>query len=246
MLIGLIASCCHGTNSSISSSICDANHIEKNEGSLGQDKVLNGASSNSLSSSSHGSHICLMARYSNHNDVEDNGEDEDNEKDYIDYLNKKDKVVFDALHNNKNVFPNLFEIMSCATESTKLIEMKKDKIDKIFSLEREYSNDIHDLKYALEQEQELRVSLEEKLESIEESHNEIISELTKDRDIALAKLSSPIDNDNDACATNSTSCEVSILKENVELRTQLELLTSKYGKLEKKIMKSYLALMRIF
>ena len=36
----------------------------------------------------------------------------------------------------------------------------------------------------------------------------------------------------DACASNSISCEASILKENVELRAQLELLTSKYGKLE--------------
>ena len=32
---------------------------------------------------------------------------------------------------------------------------------------------------------------------------------------------------NDACATNSTSCEASTLKENVELRAKLELLTSK-------------------
>ncbi len=36
----------------------------------------------------------------------------------------------------------------------------------------------------------------------------------------------------DACATNSTYCEAAILKENVELRAQLELLTSNYGKLE--------------
>ena len=41
-----------------------------------------------------------------------------------------------------------------------------------------------------------------------------------------------ISNVNDACTTNSTSCEASILKENVELRAQLELLTSKYRKLE--------------
>ena len=33
-------------------------------------------------------------------------------------------------------------------------------------------------------------------------------------------------------ATNSTSCEASSLKENVELRAQLELLTSKYRELE--------------
>jgi hypothetical protein len=47
-------------------------------------------------------------------------------------------------------------------------------------------------------------------------------------------LSSPIAHDNDACATNSISCEASILKENVELTDQLELLTSKYGKLEER------------
>lgn len=37
---------------------------------------------------------------------------------------------------------------------------------------------------------------------------------------------------NDSCATNSTSCESCILKENVELRAQLALLTSNYRKLE--------------
>ncbi|KAE8769750.1 hypothetical protein D1007_58612 [Hordeum vulgare] len=36
----------------------------------------------------------------------------------------------------------------------------------------------------------------------------------------------------DTCTSNSTSFEVSTLKENVELRTQLDLLTSNYGKLE--------------
>jgi hypothetical protein len=75
----LIASCCHNSNASIFSSLCDANHIEEIKDSLGQYNVLNGASSISSSSYSHGSHICLMSRSSNHNDVEDNGEDKDNE-----------------------------------------------------------------------------------------------------------------------------------------------------------------------
>src|SRR3954467_2706611 len=48
----------------------------------------------------------------------------------------------------------------------------------------------------------------------------------------LAMLSSPSVILDDACATNSISCEASLLKENVELKAQLELLTSKYGKLE--------------
>jgi hypothetical protein len=145
----LIASCCHDTNASISSSLCYANHIEETKDSLGHDKVLNVASSNSSSSYSHGSHICLMARSSNHSDVEDNGNDEDNEEDYIDSLNKKGELVFYALHNNKNDLPNFFEIMSCAIESTKLIEMKENKIDKMLALERVYVNDIQDLKKAL-------------------------------------------------------------------------------------------------
>jgi hypothetical protein len=88
----------------------------------------------------------------------------------------------------------------------------KKIIEEKCKLEREYANDIGSLENSLEEEQELRVSLDEKLESIEESYNEIISKLSKERDIALAKLSSPIAHDNDACATNSISCEASILK----------------------------------
>jgi hypothetical protein len=56
------------------------------------------------------------------------------------------------LRNNKNVLPNFFEIMSCAIEGTKLIDMKENKIDKISALEREYVNDIQDLEDALEEE----------------------------------------------------------------------------------------------
>ena len=96
----LTLSCCHDTSASISSSLCDANLIEGTEDSLGQDKVLNGASSNSSPSSTHGSHLCLMARSSNLSDDEDNGEDDDIEEDeyevYIDSLNKKSEMIFHA------------------------------------------------------------------------------------------------------------------------------------------------------
>ena len=104
------------------------------------------------------------------------------------------------------------------------------------------------LEDALDEERETHDSLEEKLESIEESQNDIITKIIKERDHAhakykvtkkenvrlneeLAKISFSIPNINDACATNSISSEASILKENVELRAQLELLTSKYGML---------------
>ena len=54
-------------------------------------------------------------------------------------------------------------------------------------IEREVAIDMASLENALEEEQETRVSLEEKLETIEESHNELNSKLIKERDRALAK-----------------------------------------------------------
>src|SRR5664279_4086102 len=57
-------------------------------------------------------------------------------------------------------------------------------------IEREDALEIASFSVTLEEEQELRVSLEEKLESIEESHNLIISKLIKERDHAIAKCKS--------------------------------------------------------
>src|SRR3954471_13022751 len=61
-----------------------------------------------------------------------------------------------------------------------------------------------------------------------ESHAQLKASHLKE----LAMLSSPSVIIDDACATNFISCEASLLKENVELKAQLEFLTSKYGKLE--------------
>src|SRR3954463_4708340 len=68
------------------------------------------------------------------------------------------------------------------------------------------------------------------LMKLTESHAQLKATYLKE----LAMLSSPSIILDDACATNSISCEASILKENVELKAQLELLTSKYGKLEER------------
>ena len=59
--------------------------------------------------------------------------------------------------------------------------MKKQEV------EREDANEIASLNVTLEEEHELRVSLEEKLNSIEESHNEIISKLIKESGNSTAK-----------------------------------------------------------
>src|SRR4051812_20162333 len=61
-----------------------------------------------------------------------------------------------------------------------------------------------------------------------ESHEQFKASYAKE----LSKLHSPLATNYDACATNFISCEASILKENFELKAQLSLLTSNYGKLE--------------
>ena len=62
-----------------------------------------------------------------------------------------------------------------------------DYLEEKGRIEREDSIEIASLNNALEEEQELRVSLEEKLETIEESHDEVVSKLIKECDHALAK-----------------------------------------------------------
>ena len=127
----LAMSCCHDTNASISSSLCDANNVEETEDTLGQDKILNGASSNSSLSPPLGSHFCLMARSSKVTPSLDpniycESEDDDNEEDYYDddiaSLNKKGEMVSHALRKNNNACSIFSEIMASAIKSKKLLE----------------------------------------------------------------------------------------------------------------------------
>ena len=83
--------------------------------------------------------------------------------------------------------------------------------------------------------------IQSELIKLTESHAHLKASYSKE----LGKLPSPIAIIDDACATNSITCEASILKENVELQAQLELLSSNYGNW-KKVMKSSQALMMIF
>ena len=184
---------------------------------------------------------------------------------------------------------NFYEIMGALVERRETIEALEASLEEKGKIERDDAMEKATLEDALEEEQETRASLEEKLENIEESHDAIIAKLIEERDHAISKckmlkkekvefgvgnarliedierrdkaqkalerehsllilshdqlqtqlskndelvMPSSIPNVNDACATNSTSCEASSLKENAELRAQLELLTSKYRKLE--------------
>ena len=72
------------------------------------------------------------------------------------------------------------DLLKQYVETQELLEKKPKS-------EREDANEIASFTVILEEEQVLQVSLEEKLESIDESHNEIISKLIKECDHAIAK-----------------------------------------------------------
>jgi hypothetical protein len=289
-------SCCHENNTSISSISCVANNVEESQHLLEQDVDLNGASSNSSPSLST-THFCLMAMDSKvspplepSTSCDDVDEDSHGEHMDVESITKKGEMVFDALPKGSKAIPPLSEIIVYAIKSREIIEDLETQFDEKCKIEREDAMEKASLENALKEEQELRVSLEEKLESLDETNDLIIAKIIKERDHALAKykvlkkekvefgvgnarlseyierldkahkaleskhsllikshdqlqtqlskndelakLSTSISNVNDPCATNSTSCEASIFKENVELRAQLELLTSKYGKLK--------------
>jgi hypothetical protein len=65
-------------------------------------------------------------------------------------------------------------------ETNLLLEKKEEN-------ERVYANEISSLNFALEEEHELRLTLEKNIESHEISQNEVTSKLTKERDHARAK-----------------------------------------------------------
>jgi hypothetical protein len=63
-----------------------------------------------------------------------------------------------------------------------------EKLDEQRWLEKVYAHEIASLKDSLEGEEEEQATLEEKLDSIEETNNEVISKLIKERDHACAKV----------------------------------------------------------
>ena len=143
-----------------------SNNVEETEDTIGQDKILNGASINSSSASSHGPHLCLVARSStpsleSHISSDDEDEDNEGEEDRIAYLQDKGEMIYHVLCKNKIACSNFVEILTIAIESQKRFENYENTIDKMHDLEYEYANDIGNLKEALEEEQTTEEALEE-------------------------------------------------------------------------------------
>ena len=180
-------SCCHENNSSISSSICVANNVEESQHLLEQDMDLNGASSNSSSSLST-THFCLMAKDSEVSPTSNpncDDEDEDSHEEGFDFesLTKMGEMVLGALPKGSKAIPPLCEIIDYVSMSREFIEDLESQFDEKCQIERDDSITIASLKASLEEE-ELRSSLEEKLESLDESNDLLIAKIIKERDHA--------------------------------------------------------------
>ena len=95
---------------------------------------------------------------------------------------KEEIVAFDHfIANLQGETKKHFEaLMSQYGEAQEMLEVKGN-------IEREDAMEIASLKDNLEEEHELRVSLEEQLESIEQSNDLIVAKLIKEHDHAIAK-----------------------------------------------------------
>ena len=98
----------------------------------------------------------------------------------IDVLKENSEMVFNALPKGSKSCSYLCEILSYAIKCKEIIEEKG-------RIEREDAMEKSSLENALEEEKELRVSLEEKLESLDETNNLIIAKIIKERDHAIVK-----------------------------------------------------------
>jgi hypothetical protein len=154
-----------------------ANNVEESQLLLEQDMDLNGASSNSSSSSSLGSHICLMARDSKVTpSLEPNiSSDNEEEDDDVASLRKKGEIVFHAIGKKKIDCSNFVEILVVAIESKKIIdelqshdEEQEETIENLHSL-------ANDFERALLEEQTTHEALEEtfalELSRVKETHD---------------------------------------------------------------------------
>jgi archaellum component FlaC len=71
-------------------------------------------------------------------------------------------------------------------EANERLEEQEETIEALQAIEREAANEIASLSQTLEEEQELRATLEDSVSSLEETFNIDLAKLTKDRDHALA------------------------------------------------------------
>ncbi|KAE8794177.1 zinc knuckle family expressed [Hordeum vulgare] len=139
---------------------------------------------------------------------------------------KEHEATIETMEATKEYLEETFAVeLSRLKEShDRALEVANDFRTKNDKLEGAHSKLLEDYEHLENGSRAIKSSLIELIESYAQLEASYAKE--------LVKLPSPLVVNDDACATNSISCEASILKENVELRAQLELLCSNYVKLK--------------
>ena len=155
---------CSSDLACVLSNSCMNNNVEETQLAMQQDVNLSSLTNHCSSSST--TH-CLMANSSSSDDNDNDNNDEEDVDDDDESFHKKGLMVLNALSKNKNAHAILFEIMETLIERGLTIKALEASLEEKGKIERDDAMEKASLEDALEEEQETRASLEEKLESIE-------------------------------------------------------------------------------
>ena len=194
------------------------------------------------SSSTSDVHMCLMARGNTEvsstlcNDIDESNDECDRD------MSQEIYEIGNSLRGvNKNTYEMFKDLITHFGKCNDLLHEEQEQNEKLDCNLLDALETLRDLESSKEEIEVAHDQLKEDFEHLDLVYKNVKGELTKlsksYEELQATHVKSLVSSSsshivNDACATNSTSCEASILKENVELRAQLVLLTSNYGKLE--------------
>ena len=229
--------CCHDINASISSSYCMPNHVEETKKSVAH--LIN--EDPSCPEKSSPMHMCLMAR-GNH-EVSSSLSDDDDDCDENDVAMTQNlyEIGKTLCRVNKGTYRMFQDVLAFFDKRNDLLHEVQDKNELLEHNIILAHQSLRDLKCSKEEIEVSHCKLKEDFEHLDLGYKNVKGELTKlsksheelqathEKSLGSTSSSHIV---NDAYTTNPILCEASILKENVELSAQLDLLTSNYGKLE--------------
>ncbi|KAE8799180.1 hypothetical protein D1007_25463 [Hordeum vulgare] len=187
-------------------------------------------------------HMCLVARGNNEvsSSLCNNDDicDEDDDDDLTENIYVISKILHKAKNNALQRFQDVLAYFENCNDSLNHEQAKSEQLEHELENSHQACRDLRSLKGETEvAHDKLKKDFEVLLLECNNVKGELIKtskiyeelQSTHEKSLFATYSSHIVD---DTCTSNSTSFEVSTLKENIELRAQLDLLTSNYGKLE--------------
>ncbi|KAE8798516.1 hypothetical protein D1007_26191 [Hordeum vulgare] len=187
-------------------------------------------------------HMCLMARGNNEvsSSLCNNDDicDEDDDDDLTENIYVISKILHKAKNNALQRFQDVLAYFENCNDSLNHEQAKSEQLEHELEKSHQACRDLRSSKGEIEvTHDKLKRDFEVLLLECKNVKGELVKtskiyeelQSTHEKSLIATYSSHIVD---DTCTSNPISFEVSTLKENVELRAQLDLLTSNYGKLE--------------